>query len=211
MGLSELLKSLTMKPSLLFLPLAFIIVFSCQNKKSQSIPDEETYLLYLQNGSVISAIAQTALLSHVSGAMKEGGSLHAVEFCSLSASGITDSINTEYNCSISRVTDKNRNPDNGLKSRIDQQLWDYYLSGNDGSMLHDTVLVEGQKAIYYKPIITGMPACLQCHGPENEIDPVTYKKITEIYPDDKATGYALNDLRGLWKIEFGFDNNISEK
>lgn len=195
-----------MKLYLLFLSVSLLFIFSCRNTNNKITLDEETYSYYLQNGNTISAKAQSALLSNVASAMKKGGSLYAVEFCSLRASGITDSIKMDCNCNISRISGKNRNPDNGLNSKSEQQLWEYYLSVNNAAMWHDTILVEGQNAVYYKPIITGMPACLNCHGPEDEIDPSTYRKIAEIYPDDKATGYTLNEFRGLWKIEFELDN-----
>jgi len=48
-----------------------------------------------------------------------------------------------------------------------------------------------------------MPACLKCHGvPESDIDSATVQKLRALYPTDLATGYRLNDFRGLWKIEF---------
>ena len=31
--------------------------------------------------------------------------------------------------------------------------------------------------------------------------PETLNKIHELYPDDKATGYGPNELRGIWVIE----------
>jgi hypothetical protein len=50
------------------------------------------------------------------------------------------------------------------------------------------------------PITVSQPLCLQCHGSEREIAAATRKAILDIYPNDKATGYALNDLRGIWRI-----------
>jgi hypothetical protein len=44
--------------------------------------------------------------------------------------------------------------------------------------------------------------CLQCHdNPETDIVPEVSTKINELYPEDKATGYASNELRGIWVIE----------
>jgi len=44
--------------------------------------------------------------------------------------------------------------------------------------------------------------CMQCHGSENEqIDNNTLAKINELYPDDKATGYGVGELRGIWVVE----------
>jgi hypothetical protein len=35
-----------------------------------------------------------------------------------------------------------------------------------------------------------------------QIAPGTMNVIRELYPNDLATGYALNDFRGVWKITF---------
>ena len=194
-----------MKLHLSFLPVIILLVFSCNQKPASDKLDAETYNRYLETGSEVSVEAQSALLSHVSGAMKEGGTLDAVEFCNLEASEITDSLDNIYNCTISRVSAKNRNPQNALSTEAEEQLWEYFLSVHETEMIHDTVVMGGNQAVYYKPIITAMQACLQCHGPKEEIDPATYTKILELYPEDKATGYGLNELRGLWKIEFDPD------
>ena len=44
--------------------------------------------------------------------------------------------------------------------------------------------------------------CLQCHGSKGiDIAPETLKVIEEKYPNDQATGYTENQLRGIWVIE----------
>ncbi len=191
-----------MKPSLLF-SISILISFtmlSCGQKNANNKQDAETYSTLLKTGSDISAQAQASLLAHVSSAMKQGGSVYAVEFCNLQASSITDSLSNRFNCILSRVSEKNRNPENKLKTETDRQLWTW-ANRQDDPMKDTLVLVES-KAIYYRPIRTGMPACLQCHGPIEAIEPETYQKLQTLYPNDKATGYELNELRGLWKIEF---------
>ena len=67
----------------------------------------------------------------------------------------------------------------------------------------DTLVEMNQKLVYYKTIKTAMPACLKCHGnAETEINQATSEKLQKLYPNDLATGYQLNDFRGLWKIQF---------
>lgn len=191
-----------MKPTRLFL-IAVLICFSmlsCRQKDTKNELDAESYAKLLKTGNDISAQAQASLLAHVSGAMKQGGSLYAVEFCNLKASSITDSLSNHFNCTISRVSEKNRNPENKLKTEADKQLW-AWANRLDDPMKDTLVMVESQ-AVYYKPIRTGLMACLQCHGPMETMQVDTYEKLQTLYPDDLATGYQLNELRGLWKIEF---------
>jgi hypothetical protein len=44
--------------------------------------------------------------------------------------------------------------------------------------------------------------CLQCHGKPNvDINEATLGQIEKLYPNDKAVGYGLNELRGIWVVE----------
>ena len=191
-----------MKLNNFLLLISLLLFFSCRQKTSDNNLDAETYLRYLTAGNEVSTAAQAALLANVSQTMQQGGSLYAVEFCNLRAAGITDSLSRKWNCEIARVSEKNRNPENGLVTDTDKEMWDYFFTLHRNGAQHDTVVaVEGQP-VYYRPILTGMPACLQCHGSPQETDPATYSKIQELYPSDLAMGYSLNDFRGMWKIIF---------
>jgi hypothetical protein len=180
-----------------FLAGIFFIMISCSGNKPEI--DSETYSTFQKKGSEITTLAQATLLSNVGKAIQTGGPEYAVEFCNLKAFSIVDSLSQENQCVISRISVKNRNPENNLKSDQEKKLWAVFESEN----LMDTLIKANQKLLYYKTITTGMPACLKCHGePEKDINTATYEKINALYPNDLATGYQLNEFRGLWKIEF---------
>ena len=161
--------------------------------------DSETYKKYRERGTEITNLAQTTLLSKVGGAIQKGGPEYAVEFCNLEASGIIDSLNRINNCKISRVSEKNRNPENALKSKADLAVWETFRN----SRQMDTVLLVQNTPVYYKRINTAMPACLKCHGDiEADINRKTLEILKVLYPEDLATGNELNEFRGLWKVEF---------
>jgi len=186
-----------MKSRVSLLLITAVLMFSCR-KNIQP----EVYIEHIEKGSSITNIAQATLLANVANAMQAGGPAAAVEFCNLNASVIIDSLNSLYNCSISRVSIKNRNPGNALGSSSEKKLWNYF----DKGLLSDTVVQQGGNLVYYKPIRTAMPTCLKCHGvPGTNIEPATLGKLNSLYPRDLATGYSLNDFRGLWKIEFKKD------
>jgi uncharacterized protein (UPF0335 family) len=45
--------------------------------------------------------------------------------------------------------------------------------------------------------------CLKCHGTtDKQMERETYSKIKELYPNDKAIGYDVNEVRGIWSISF---------
>jgi hypothetical protein len=179
------------------------VLWSCNSgaQKSEKI-DDEVYKWHQNTGEKISSQTQGVLLANVGKAIQEGGAAYAVEFCNLKASSIADSLSRANNCTISRVSAKNRNPQNALQTKPDKELWEYFVSASP-EITKDTVVLHDGHMIYYKPIRMGMPACLLCHGtPGGDIEPATAEKIRQHYPDDLATGYRMNDFRGMWKIEF---------
>lgn len=180
-----------------------VILFACNSGSSEKENiSPETYSTYLLKGKDISALAQGVLLANVGKAMQQGGPEHAVEFCNLKASSIVDSLNRTNNCVISRISDKNRNPQNVLKNEDDKNLWAYF-SAQPADMARDTLVQNSDGLVFYTPIRIALPTCLKCHGtPGEEIDNATHEKLQNLYPADLATGYNLNDFRGLWKIQF---------
>lgn len=161
--------------------------------------DPTSYAEFQKKGNEISMSAQATLLQNVGISIQKGGPQYAVEFCNLEASGIIDSLNEHYSCTISRITDKNRNPNASLATKTDKDLWRIFNQGT----LTDTLISDNKSLTFYKPIKIGMPACLKCHGnPETDINTATKQKLQSLYPKDLATGYTLGDFRGLWKIEF---------
>lgn len=178
------------------------LIISCNSNQKNTV-SPEVYSEYTQKGNEISGNAQGVLLANVGSAMQKGGPEYAIEFCNLQASALIDSLSKANNCTISRVSAKNRNPGNNLKNEKEKQLWDHYAEKLKSGNASDTLLRSENALVYYKPIKTAMPACLKCHGvPGEDIQSATYQKIRELYPNDKATGYDLNEFRGMWKIAF---------
>ncbi len=183
-----------MKQNYFLIAVSAILLLSCKSKI-----DNATYFEILKKGNETATLAQSVLLANVGQAMQTGGPVYAVEFCNLKASTIVDSLNSTNNCVISRISAKNRNPENELKTNSDQILWSIFETG----ILKDTIIQENKKLIYYKPIKTAIPACLKCHGElGTDIDSNISEKLKNLYPAVFATCYKLNEFSSLWKIEF---------
>ncbi|MBN2635616.1 MAG: DUF3365 domain-containing protein [Prolixibacteraceae bacterium] len=185
------------KSCILYLFFLVAILVSCNGKASKI--DPETYSEYQKRGDEVTNLAQATLLANVGSAIQKGGTEYAVEFCNLQASTIVDSLNSVNNCTISRLSEKNRNPENNLENSSDFTIAKMMSTG----AVKDTLIFAKNMLIYYKPIRTGLDACLKCHGdPQTDINEHTLTKIKNLYPNDLATGYQLNDFRGIWKVEF---------
>jgi len=178
-----------------------LVWFSCQpaQKKTAANIDEPALL---QKGDSIAGLVQGVLVSNVMRAVQESGTAGAVDFCNEKALYLTDSAGGNY--SVQRLSDKNRNPSNAVTSATDNTAWLKLTTLMRDSLVKQKHFIahDDNGVYYYKAIIIGMPACLNCHGnKEKDIPPETLLAIHEKYPGDKATGYAMGMLRGMWKIK----------
>jgi len=172
-----------------------LLTVSCQDSGFKPVSKEERTSLQ-QLGDSISSEMQAVLLKNVGEAIQHGGTEFAVEFCNLKAMPLTDSISEKHQVKIQRLSDKNRNPKNSLQLESDRLAWEKIKK-------EKTDFIEQSRTgeiYYYKPISIGMPSCIQCHGKRSDISEKTLELIGLKYPDDKATGYEMGDLRGMWKI-----------
>ena len=131
-------------------------------------------------------------------AIQQGGLKKGIEICQKKAGEIAQNLSTD-GWHIGRTALRVRNPDNQAddwekqamrtfieRSLQDEQLMGMYTSSNDGNQFR-----------YAQAIPTG-GICLSCHG-EN-IPPELHAPLTEHYPDDKATGFRLGQLRGAFTL-----------
>ncbi len=190
-----------MKIKIALSTLIVVLLAACNSPKVDlTTTDDESYLSV---GDSISTDAQKVLLKNVAQAMKAGGVSNAISFCNEQAVPLTDSVSTHYTNNIKRLSDRNRNPDNAIESDLDESAWENIkLLMADSTKAKHLVMREKNTAYYYKAISIGMPTCLKCHGDKSvQIDPLALKLIAQKYPKDKATGYKMGELRGMWKIK----------
>jgi hypothetical protein len=181
--------------------LLLAVLFTFLSCKRDVATTEQVYAdaHYLALGDSISAASFASIRAALLGAIEQGGLENAINHCKLVAIPITDSLSDFYGVKISRVTDRFRNPINAA-SEVETKLMDEYRSNK--SSIGNMLLHEENQKIFYKPIIT-QAFCLNCHGTSGkELTEANLKLIQFNYPDDKATGYNENEVRGLWKIVF---------
>ncbi|MGM0636008.1 MAG: Tll0287-like domain-containing protein [Bacteroidota bacterium] len=136
------------------------------------------------------------------GAIQKKGVLHALEFCNVQAMPLTDSMATVHNTKIKRVSDKNINPGNKANSKEIEYINNFKEMVSSGAEPQPIIDETDKKVDFYYPITTN-DMCLKCHGTVGkELKRETYDKILELYPDDKAIGYDVNEVRGIWSISF---------
>lgn len=132
-------------------------------------------------------------------ALREGlaqGPVHAVGACQVQAPDIAETI-ANNGIRVGRTSDRLRNPDNASPKWVSPILEQYLASTAEREPR--IVQLEGDRIGYVEPILL-QPLCVTCHG--ETLAPDVASKINELYPEDRAIGYAAGDLRGVFWIDF---------
>jgi hypothetical protein len=164
----------------------------------QSVPDPAT------EGPKIAAEAFAKLSSALGSAIVQGGPAAALPVCNEQAPRITAEVAQAHGVTLRRATVLARNPKNAADETERAVLAEFAetLAAKDTPKAKVVSQTDGSR-VFFAPIVLANPLCLQCHGrPEQDVSAATLAAIRAKYPEDKATGYRLGELRGLWRIDF---------
>lgn len=173
-----------------------------ENRKIKKVTEAEIVAKVHELGDEIALKTKKALGKKLKNAIQNGGVENAISFCNLNAMPLVDSLSSKFSAEIRRVTLKARNPNNH-PDNLERELLDAYAyQWKDSIPLQTNVqALEGSKYLFTKPILVDNTLCLGCHGTtENGLLKETLDFIKSKYPNDKATGYEIGDLRGIWSI-----------
>ena len=138
--------------------------------------------------------------------MQTKGVLQAVSICSDTAQILTNNFGLQKGVYIRRVSLKNRN-ENNFPDDFEKKIltkFELLKQNNEmnNSIEHFEVVKEGEFTYlrHLKPILV-QAECLNCHGNKNAMLPEVKELIASKYPEDKAFGYNIGDLRGAISIK----------
>ena len=144
-----------------------------------------------------------ALKSELVSAMQSGGPNEAIDVCNTRAVLIGEEVSLEQGMTLTRVSLKNRNPDNApneWQAEVLESFEARKAAGDSPGALtwHEVAdTATGKELRFMKAIPTGA-VCLACHG--ETLVPAVAEKLAELYPEDKATGYSEGDIRGAFVV-----------
>jgi hypothetical protein len=186
------------------IPIAvFLLMLSCKREPKTSDEKVSTKEAdYSEIGLSYAQGTQKVLGKNLMGTIQNKGVEAAVAFCNERAYPLTDSMSTNFNARIKRVSDKPRNPKNQANEVELAHIKTFKGQVAGGATVEPILREENGKVYFYYPIVTNT-MCLNCHGtPEENITPKVYKSLSELYPQDKAIGYGPDEVRGIWSIVF---------
>ncbi len=170
--------------------------------RQQQVKASFDTLPYDERGLKYALSTKAVLGKNLMGTIQKKGTIEALAFCNEQAYPLTDSMSVAHNAIIKRVSDKPRNPNN--QANIKELAYIESFKKDIKNNIEPKPIVDeldSQVQVYY-PITTNA-MCLQCHGkPEENITRPTLDKLKNLYADDKAIGYDLNEVRGIWTVTF---------
>ena len=144
-----------------------------------------------------------SLRGELKAAMQAGGPVAAISVCNQAAPRIARDKATETGWSVGRTALRLRSPTNAPDDWERAVLGMFAEKAAKGAELaslehHEQVVVDGKRVFRYMKAIPTQKPCLACHG--SAIDAGLERKIREFYPEDRAVGFSLGDLRGAFTI-----------
>ena len=145
------------------------------------------------------------LLSVLAAEIEQGGPAHAIGVCQVEAPRMARAASEASGWQIRRVSLGNRNPkavpdawERATLQEFDRQQ----AAGADVSQLEraEVVTENGQQVRRYMRALPVQAICLQCHGQADKLGPGVAARLSELYPQDKGTGYLLGQVRGAMTL-----------
>ncbi|SFI97914.1 c-type heme family protein [Olleya namhaensis] len=177
------------------------------NRNKNSVNQQQTEvnfkdLPYAERGLKYALTTKAVLGKNLMGTIQKKGTLEALAFCNEKAYPLTDSMSVVHNATIKRVSDKPRNQNNLANNKELTYIKSFKNDIKNNTEPKPIVDVLDSKVLVYYPITTNA-MCLQCHGkPNQDIKRPTLNSLANLYPEDKATGYSINQVRGIWSVSF---------
>jgi len=129
----------------------------------------------------------------------------AILVCRDKAPQLAKAASEESGWTVRRVSLKNRNPkavpdawERAVLEDFDRRA----AAGESPATLEKAELVQddGRSVRRYMRALPTQQLCLQCHGSAEQLKPAVLERLRTLYPDDKATGYAVGQIRGAMTI-----------
>jgi hypothetical protein len=143
------------------------------------------------------------LKGEVATGLKSGGPAATVEICSVKAPQIAEQVSTTSGWDVGRTSLKLRNPNNApddWEQQVLEQFEQRKAAGEPVAGLEFAEVVGSgdERRFRYMKAIGTEPVCLTCHAAE--ITPEVETKLGVLYPQDKARGFAVGDIRGAFTL-----------
>ena len=158
---------------------------------SAAASDHESALLL--KSRELTADYATQLKAALQESMTTGGPVEAISVCSELAPALASEISRRSGAKVRRTSVRFRNPGNAPDDWEAQALATLEHSGDT-----EVFEITPSGGARYLKAIPMAPVCVTCHG--DALPPAVQERLDDAYPHDRATGFAVGDLRGAFSI-----------
>jgi hypothetical protein len=140
-------------------------------------------------------------------ALADSGPEGAIGVCKQVAPEIAGNLSRENGVRVARVSLKVRNAVLGHPDAWEQAVLADFdrraAAGEKPEAMERAEIVSEPAGRYfrYMKAIPTQPMCLACHGAPEALPPSIVEKLAAEYPKDRATGYAVGQIRGAVTVK----------
>lgn len=153
----------------------------------------------------VSTSVPPRLLAVLVAAIQKSGPAEAISTCKDEAPKMARAASEQTGWQVRRVSLGNRNPKAAPDAWERKSLEAFDRSqaaGADVSQLErwEVVTENGQSVRRYMRALPTQPLCLQCHGSADKLGSGVVERLSQLYPNDRGTGYAVGQIRGAMTL-----------
>ncbi|PKO25050.1 MAG: hypothetical protein CVU35_06135 [Betaproteobacteria bacterium HGW-Betaproteobacteria-8] len=167
--------------------------------------DADPYAMHMEENRKVAQEFMQKLAGTLKQHIESAGTESAINVCKEVAPALEKQYSTDGKL-VKRVSLKPRNQSLGTpnaEERVALENFDKQQhAGGPATLELATVYQDasGEEWFHYMRAIPTQPQCLQCHGKTEDIAENVKALLAKEYPEDKATGYSVGEIRGAVSI-----------
>ena len=163
-------------------------------------------MAWVPQARAVSTSVPPKLLAVLQEEIARGGPEGAIAVCREQAPALARAASAQSGWTVRRVSLRNRNPKAvpDAWERAALEDFDRRAAAKESPATlerAEVTMVDGQPVQRYMRALPTMALCTQCHGPADQLSPAVTAKLKALYPADRATGYAVGEIRGAMTLQ----------
>lgn len=182
-----------------------LMAITCSVFANTAFAETDPYISYTEESRKLAQEFMQKLAATLKQQIETSGTESAIKVCKEVAPALAAQYSSKERL-VKRVSLKPRNASMGTPSDVErdalQSFDEKQRAGETGLMELGTVYEDAAGSwFHYMRAIPTQPQCLQCHGSPTEIKPNVRALLSAEYPEDRATGYSVGEIRGAISIK----------
>ena len=161
--------------------------------------------MLLDEARKVAGAVPPRLLTVLNEEITKNGPASAITVCNEKAPQMDRAASEQTGWAIRRVSLRNRNtkavPDAWERAALEEFDRRVAAGDNPAALEKSGMMEEGnRKEFRYMKALPVQQVCLACHGMADKVLPEVAERLRSLYPEDKAVGYAIGQIRGAITI-----------